>query len=140
MKKIMYHLGMISIAIAFFLLTYYMYLSFYPIEVVRLNEPIITKEQQVSPGDLLTVPLNFTKLRDIPASDIQWSLVDGIFYAIPSGKVYREGGDHEILRQIEIPKVVAPGTYHAEISIKYQITPLRTITYLWKSNQFEVVE
>jgi hypothetical protein len=130
---------MTAIALASLFMVYGIYLSFYPIDIVKINAPLKVVNSPVKKGEDIRLLMNFTKFHDYRAEN-KWSLVDGQTYNLTTGQVPRPVGDHIFIRELEVPNNVHPGTYHVEVNIRHRITPFREISYFWFSNEFEIVE
>jgi hypothetical protein len=115
-------------------IAWFFFMQYYPFEVVKLHEFSVENETIVA-GEAVRVLMMFEKKMDY-APIIKWSLVDGFIYGIPRDSIFRGVGENEVYTYFIIPKGTPKGTYHLQAHIEYEITPFRTINYVWKSNTF----
>lgn len=118
------------------LIAYLFYLSLWPMEIVRLKE--FRMETNVAKrGEMFSYYLDFEKLRDYK-SESRYYLVDGIIIRLEEKGVQRKPDSYKIISSRQVPKTINAGMYKMRIEIDYVITPWRTITYVWESNQFKI--
>lgn len=137
-KRIFEILGMVGIAMAILTMGYFFYLQFYPIRVVELKEFSMVDEKVCIDGDLV-MNLNFEKFLDF-TPEVRWTLVDGELYPLlTTNRTAPVGETSNNVIYKRMPLDVRPGIYHVEVRIDYDVTPIRTISYTWSSNEFEII-
>lgn len=93
-------------------------------------------------GELVEMSVSFCKHRDVPV-DFQWTLIDDtappVIFKEKSIAGVKQGCFLDKVRPIEIlPSYIAPGEYHFENRIVYQLNPVKRIEYVIKTNNFTV--
>ena len=135
----MIFLSSITLVLTTLLLAYVMYLTFYPIEIVKLHSlKVLTTE--VKRGEPFTYQMDFDKYIDYRAK-IKYFFVDGVILRLEESGIHREEGLNQVaISSRTTPLAINPGEYRFRIELEYKILPWRTIEYVWESNKFTVVE
>jgi hypothetical protein len=121
------------------LLGYWYFHTYNPVEFYNLPHEIENENKIVKSGDYLIYSVDYCKHVDI-TPQISKSFVDGIVYVIPDtvGASFPIGcGVNRI--QIYVPKALPPGVYHLKIVFKYQVNPIKSVTYNLATENFTVV-
>lgn len=139
MKKIFYYAGMIAIFLGIGLVAYLYYLTFANINVVTLNKPMEIRTQEVCAGEDIEIYLNFTKHKDI-TPEINWVMVGKNVYSLATANRTAAVGKTENAVYKSVHPTVRAGSYYVEVRIDYPITAWRKVSYIWSSNEFEVIE
>lgn len=137
MKRIIYIASMTIIISAMFLVAYFYYLTFFPINVVTLNS-FTVRDQEVQRGNHITYDLDFIKHKDY-APKVDYYLVDSITIKLDPGGARKPIGNTKNTLVKRIPTTILPGEYRLRIELEYPITQWRSIYYTWESNQFTVL-
>jgi hypothetical protein len=137
MKKFFICLSYITLILTAILLSYLIYLSFYPFQIVKLHRFTIVTPV-VKRGELLTYELDFIKQRAFRA-DIRYYFVDGIIVQLEPSGIKRPVGEQEISQSRVVPTTIVPGVYKLRIELDYKITAWRTVSYVWESDTFKVL-
>lgn len=131
--------GMIGIGMAILLMGYFFYLQFYPIEVVELRKFRVVDREICIDGDIV-MELNFEKFKDF-TPDVRWTLVDGELYPLlTTNRTAPLGITDNNLIYKRMPLNVRPGVYHVEVRVDYDVTPIRTVSYTWHTEEFEIIK
>lgn len=91
-------------------------------------------------GELLQISSSFCKTKTVNTT-FQWKLIDHIVTTFPEdSKIPGKGCFKDKVTDVAtIPTLLSPGNdYHLEVTVFYEINPLRTIEYTFKSNNFEI--
>ena len=139
LRNIMIFLSSITLVLTTILMAYLIYLTFYPIEIVKLNSlKVLTTE--VKRGEPFTYQMDFDKYIDYRAK-IKYFFVDGVILRLEESGIHKEEGLNQVAMSSRItPLAINPGEYRFRIELEYKILPWRTIEYVWESNKFTVVE
>ena len=141
MKKTFLYLNSIFIVVGILFLSY---LAF--IDGVVLNKPITyngnvftTDKQIYYVGDTVKVNIQFCKMRNLEGT-VQWALVDTYIYYMPQIKSNVPVGCYtdKYFDAGFITKAIVPGKYHFEGVRKFEVNPLRTVYYNYKTTDFEI--
>lgn len=121
---------------------YLTYLLFWPLNIVELSS-FEVKDSVVRKGEHAQFVLSFNKRLDYKP-EVSWYLVDGTVIKLNEGSVRRPVGQQIYNREIFIPdsnNIPADRTYRLQADISYPIlNGLRTVNYIWTSNEFTVVD
>lgn len=137
-----YSLIIINIVIIFMGIIVFMYLEF----VDGSFKPIVditdlhTKETVYHRGQTIQIVSTFCKQKAV-VTHLQWSLIDHVVTDFPEqNKTGPSGCFKDKVTDIgTIPMTLSPGNdYYLEDTVIYQINPLRSIEYKFKSNLFEI--
>ena len=124
---------------AFFMMIYFSYLMFYPIEVIKADSNnLSTVESEYLAGEQLTQYIHVTKYYPIVA-EISEAFVDGIVFQLPSRTGNFPIGRYDTIdRSVHIPESIPSGYYYLETTVRFRINHFREITYRSKSNKFKI--
>lgn len=118
---------------------YWYFHTYTPVKFTDLPHKIENENKTVKSGDYLVYTVEYCKYVDI-SPQISKSFVDGIIYTIPDsvGANFPVGcGINHI--QIYVPKALPPGVYHLKVVFKYQVNPIKAVTYTLATENFTVV-
>jgi hypothetical protein len=117
-----------------------MYLILCPYKVLEFKDarfPVITK--QVERGDSLIFVSNYCKYVDEPAT-VSRSFINDFTYATVPIITHAKAGCRSMRVVVYVPPELPLGTYYLHNKFVYKVNPLRTITIVHDSEEFEVVE
>ena len=93
----------------------------------------------VHPGDSLQYVLDYCKYADIP-SVVHRSLIDGQVITLTDTQGQLPLGCHTLIANTAIiPETVNPGRYYLDVSVIYQVNPLRSQVTHYRTVYFDVV-
>ena len=92
----------------------------------------------VEQGGVIAYEFDYVKYTDV-VPDVSKQFVDGlIFNTAEGGVALPKGAGHAVI-ECPIPKTLPPGTYRLEITRKFQMNPIRTITIVDSTEEFTVI-
>lgn len=95
---------------------------------------------QYKKGETIHIRLNVCKNKEISES-IKGRFVDGVIFSVPeNGSNFEVGCYDTVITSVKIPDSLPLGKYTYIENISYEVNPLRTIEYIFKTPEFEVVE
>lgn len=138
--KVLYWFTITTLLMALGSIVFFFFFQLYPFEVVKLRE-FKTLQNEAKRNEPIKVAILFDKYLSFNANT-QWSLVchDGFTLGFPRESVYRDVGAKHIYTYLMVPEFAPLDECRVEIVLDYRITPMRTIKYIWQSNNFRVVE
>lgn len=122
---------------AFVLLIAYWLLFPYDVQE-HYKTPYEVLTPQVKNGEELVYKVDFCKFMNADAT-IHPAIVDGHIVTLPSKDTSLPRGCYELEAHVELPEL-AEGEYKYVETIKYRVNPIRTVSYTYESELFEVVE
>lgn len=126
--------------ILFAILLYVMYLILYPFKTVEFKDnrfPVLTK--QVKQGKEMIFVSSYCKYVDLPAT-VSRAFINDFAYATETTITYAKKGCNTMKVVVYVPKELPLGKYYLHNKFVYQVNPLRTITLVHDSEEFEVVK
>lgn len=101
-----------------------------------------TTKESYNRGEQVQTISDFCKHKEVPLT-FTWTLYDDdappVVYKPKSPPGVSAGCYKGRISNVEVlPEYIAPGMYHFENTISYQINPIKTIQYVIKTNNFEV--
>jgi hypothetical protein len=114
------------------------YWEFWPNNILTIenSQKISVDKTSYSPGDRITYTLNYCKTKTISGNSLR-ALVDGFRMTYEPIKGNLPIGCHTInINDLTIPTFIPGGTYHLDMSIEYDINPLRSIIINYKTVDF----
>ena len=117
------------------------YWLLYPYQPVTLEQDkmvILNENKEVVSGNNVEFNAKFRKSSNVKPTATYY-LVDGVVSELKVATINRPVGDNSLNREIYIPIHTGSGTYHLQIDLEYKVNPLRTLTYSWVSEDFEVI-
>lgn len=137
-SSIPYRLSIIFMAFSFFLLLGMLFMLYWPVTIIKpLEQPYKIKTPIVEVGGYVVYEVRACKYFDI-AGFITRSFEDGALYPAisSSGNVKKGCAKSEV--SVAIPNYIPPGVYHINLDASYQVNPIRTIIYHFKTEDFRV--
>jgi len=120
------------------LVTFWLFWPYTPIEIHDIT--IINSDKTVYTNELLVYQVTYSKLKIYPVISVARQLVNN--HIIPLSPVLKSSipcGENRIVYvQVRIPENIPPDKYVLRIVITYQVNPIRVITVMAQSNNFEV--
>lgn len=134
-------MSMTTITLAGIMLLYFLYLSLWPINVVKLNNsPLEVNAKQYNPGDTVIIKVDFIKLKDYKPSVKYYLLCNGYNELLTQDGVNRPVQRNIVTVYKIIPREIKPTTNcYIQIDLSYEITPFRFINYSWQTKQFDII-
>ena len=121
------------------LLGYFYYLLLWPVTVTKFNVArfqVLTKN--VKQGGTLLYVVDYCKYKDFSAN-LSRSFVDSLVYRTPNTTGNLAIGCHQVTTSLQVPLALSPGVYHLEITVSYDVNPLRTETHKLATEEFQVL-
>jgi len=115
------------------------YWVLWPYNIITVKSPIHVISKTVKPGGLLVYEVEYCKYMSLPAI-VTMQLIDMEIHFFPAITVNLPKGCTKSIRRQELPMRLAPDFYHLHISSTYQPNPLRSITYDWDTELFQVMQ
>lgn len=115
------------------------YWLYYPYQVLVLKTPIHVVTKTLKPGGLLIYEVEYCKYMNLPAQ-VTRQLIDTEVHFFPPVTSNLPVGCSKSRRTQELPTLLASDYYHLHITNTYQVNPLRTMTYSWDTEVFEVTK
>lgn len=137
-SAIPYRLSLIFMGSSFLLLFILLGMLYWPVTVIKpLIQPYKILTPVVKVGDNIIYEVNACKYYETTGT-ITRSFEDGAIYpAISSqGNVTKGCTKSEV--SVAVPNYIPPGVYHLNLDAAYQINPIRTIIYHFKTSDFVV--
>jgi hypothetical protein len=139
MNKFIYYLSMTSIVVAGILILYVFYLTFYPFQIVTLNQ-FSTDKAVYFPGEDVELTLDFEKHHNFK-SEVNFYVANGMTYPLTTTGAQRKVGMTKTKVVKHIPPELHPGTYRIYVDIAYRPISIRPeIIYTWSTNEFVVTQ
>lgn len=138
-NKILNYISFLILFVAFGGMLILGYWAFYPYKTTEYNTEkfrILTKE--VSPGEKVVYEVDACKYLD-KKPKVSVVFVNDIRYLSSDNFAAISLGCHKTLVERIVPDTLPSSHYHLEITIEYEINPIRTITNSIESEEFEVV-
>jgi hypothetical protein len=112
----------------------------YPYNPVTYYDlPYHVEPKIVKSGEELTYSFRYCKNTNL-SPDIQRDYVDGIIFRSSNSTSLARAGCGTFYLTETIPTTLPAGNYFLQITIQYHMNPLRTITYVNRTEQFKVIE
>jgi len=128
-----------SILMAFIALIYVAYLLFVPPQINIANiQPYRILNPQVHAGEVVYYQANLCKFADVSAT-INRRLAGSYSYNLPDTISNIKSGCRIINVGVVVPEHVLPGRYSLELDLQYKVNFLRTASYNYTTEQFEVL-
>ncbi len=144
MKKILDAFSFFVLLLAFVIMIYYAYMSFFPFEIIRYTNQdqegvgiyqILTPT--VKRGESIRYISDFEKLMDI-GGEMSCYFQDGLIHQLPDRSSNNPVGYHYEVRSIEVPLSLNTGEYIYTCTVRYKLTMGRVIDYTFKTEPFIV--
>lgn len=108
-----------------------------PARVLAPGGKLSVYVKSVEAGEDLVYSLTLCKQIELP-STLHRQLVDTVQWTLPDQQTNFPVGCHEHWLTQHIPRVFTSGKYQLVITITYDVNPIRTISYTFKSEPFMV--
>jgi hypothetical protein len=125
---------------AFLFIFILIYWYSYPYKILTFQEgngDLI--ETTVKSGGYLRIHQHACKHKDL-LSTVDRRFVDSIEYQVPIFAMNSPLGCSDHVELVYIPKALPIGKFHIRTIITYKVNPLRKITYLVQTKEFEIVK
>lgn len=120
------------------------YWLFCPYDLITFNEPYTTTKTEYKRGEILGINVDITQNTNGVYCKVLRSLENGIIYNFSDdarpGYVTEKGRKVYINVSTIVPMEIVPGTYRYKATTICYPNPLRTITIVRVTNEFEIVE
>lgn len=141
LNKIIHKVSWAIIIVAILLLGHFIWLLFYPYNVIEVKQvPFPVIEKTLKHGDRLEFVLDYCKYMNSPAT-IQSQFVDGVVVQLSQSITNVPTGCHNrIDNSVVIPKHLPIGKYVFRSVVNYKVNALRTIQYVYETEEFEIID
>jgi hypothetical protein len=110
----------------------------YPYKVITINQqPIPVTPKIAKMGSTIYMTIDYCKFMDVTAR-VEKQFIDSLVYSTPTIFVNNPLGCHTNTINVLIPYGLAPETYIIKQTYTYQVNPLRTVTAVTKSEEFQI--
>lgn len=114
----------------------------YPYQPVVFNDevyPVLNENKTVEQGGILKYEVDYCKyVEQVPV--VIKKYVDGLIYETPEGRgVVYQGCRVQIVDNV-VPENLIPGEYYMQITVDYEMNPLRHVVYNNTTERFTVTE
>ena len=131
---------MFMIGLMFAVVVVVIYWLTYPYNPLVFNDfefPIINKV--IHQGDMIYYRSNYCKYMNLPAL-VTRTFANDILYVTPSTVTNRPMGCNVITIGVSVPHELPIGSYQIKMRYDFRVNPIRTITILENTEEFEVLE
>lgn len=122
-------------------IAYIAFLLFYP---VKITTPRIQPYHIVTPivqhGESVIYTVDACKFKDYPGIITRFFKSGETLVGIESSPGFAPVGCHKTDVPVKTPPTMNPGMYSLVLNVAYKINPLRTITYTFTTETFEVTK
>jgi hypothetical protein len=118
------------------LVTFWMNYPYTPIVFQDKEFPI--GNTIVKRGEMLFYTANYCKKNNLPAK-VTRSYMNSIIYVTPTTITNRPSGCNSLIIGTIVPSELPPGKYFLEMSYQYQVNPIRKVTVIQNTEEFEVI-
>ena len=132
-------LVIISLGLSFLLVLVFLFWWIYPYNLVNAKQPFEIITPIVKQGEVLLYKMDYCKKTDLVPT-VNRQFVDGLIYTLPVGSSVLVKGCRVITNSIAVHKNLPPGTYYIQSTAQYQVNPIRTILYEYRTDKFEVTK
>jgi hypothetical protein len=137
--------GLFGLLIAYIALGLVSFWLFYPYRTMEIHNfsaanpnTIIVSAPSFKLGQPISYVLDYCKYTDV-SPVVSRVLVDGQQISLTNPYGYLATGCHKDLVQTAIiPDTINPGTYYLDMTLRYTVNPIRTITIHYVTNSFQV--
>lgn len=128
-----------SLILSFIILLVFLFWWIFPYKTSEQVQPYKVLSKTIKQGELLQYEIDYCKYTDkIPTVERQF--VDGIIYAVPQGNAQIKEGCGKINNSIKIPHQLPPGNYYIQATVTFKMNPIRTISKVYITEKFNVIE
>lgn len=128
------------VIVAILTLISFLAIEYWPITIIRANQQpykVLTKKVKI--GSQLVYVVDACKYVKATAA-VSRAYVDGLRYPSIESLDNIVVGCKKTNVSVLIPNYIVPGTYHLELNVRYRINALRTDSYQFLTEDFEVVK
>lgn len=115
-----------------------MFWAFFPYRTATQSQPYIVHDKVIKQGELLQYEMNYCKYTSVVPT-VERQFIDGIIFALPPANAQLPKGCGKRLNSLEIPHALPPGQYYLQATVSYKVNPIRIITSVYRTEQFEVI-
>lgn len=130
--------GLIGFLIVIFIWAVLMFWWLYPYKTSIQFQPYKVSEKVIKQGDLLRYEIDYCKYTNV-IPRVERQFIDGIIYAVPQGNAQLKRGCGKVMNSIQIPNALPPGNYYVQMSVTFKMNPIRTITKVYVTEKFQVI-
>jgi hypothetical protein len=132
-------LSVFTLVFAFVSIGIFAWWRFYPYKIVEYFDlPYIIDVPVLQAGDTLTYHFKYCKHTDLTPK-IQRDYVDGIIFKSSNTFSLAKKGCGTVYINEKVPETLPGGYYYLQVTIEYQVNPIRKITYINRTQQFQVI-
>lgn len=135
-KHIIAFVAMLGSSLVFLL---FMFWWVFPYKTLEIKQPYYVVNKTVHQGEVLQYGIEYCKYTDVQ-SVVRRQFVDGIIYATPEITANLKKGCGKAINTITIPHNLPVGDYYLDITIDYQMNPIRNIIHNAKTEMFSVIK
>lgn len=111
----------------------------YPYKTITFNSvefPI--NKTVVKQGGTISYSVDYCKYINSPAT-VTRSFINALIYVTPSTINERPMGCNVLNIQVVVPQELPPGNYYMQMNYQYQVNPIRKISILHNTEEFQVI-
>lgn len=116
-----------------------LYQAYWPIKVIEIHSPLKVPTKVVKAGSVLVYTGDYCQFRTFPAT-VSRTLVNNSAIQLPIVNTVGSLGCHTVNIQVPVPFGSEPGQYHLEGIVTYRISPNRSITASFYTEEFQIVK
>ena len=137
-ERFLYRAASIAMLVAFIIGLFFLYLYFWPVNVLQVQGKPKVSPAMVHPGEVTNIQLHYCKKRSLLG---QWhiELVGPPLTPDLGGRTHLPVGCGQHDLPIIIPQSTQPGTYPLHVEVTYLVNPVRSETYTFDTEPVEVV-
>ena len=140
MTKYQYHFSLGALIFIGLFVAVISYWLLWPYRVLEIkNNPVPVNKKTVMAGDDITYTLDFCRYTDKPAI-VTRQFIDGVVYTTPSITVLDKVRCGQRNTLVTVPRTLSADTYHMNVIVQIEVNPIRTVTYSFQTQEFEVLE
>lgn len=117
---------------------YMLFMLFWPFDTIEYQTPLRVLTPTVKIGECVVYEVNYTRVTRAP-TQVTSTLVNDIIYVLSETQISAPKGEHKSVNRLLIPNAVAPGRYHMELELAWDVNHLRTIRKRIVSEPFTVI-
>jgi hypothetical protein len=111
---------------------------FYPYKVLVLkNNPAPVLADSVEAGQMVVYFSDFCRYTNLPAI-VTRQFIDGVVYTTPSENVTDIARCDRRIVSVRVPPTLMPDKYHIKVIVQIKVNPIRTMTYEFLTEEFNV--
>lgn len=134
------YLSYLTFIIGLFFLLHYFWSILRPITVIDIKRvPLPVETKQVIAGQNVRFVVDYVKYHNFESHVSKNLICDGSILGLPSSSRRFPTGKGVVKEEHKIPESTPKGTCHIEVSIHYFVNQYREESYLFVTEEFEVV-